>query len=142
MGLDMLKEMEMREAIKVMEQDDFTCMEAYFKALEENDIYYYEAEEIIESDLDDFQKFLKIECGCYSNEDIVLANQLTVPKQILFNNIDMDDNCLKFYYNATKNSFIIEMSNCITYVVEALQGVRNMSIHQILEVIGASTVYF
>lgn len=113
------KEMEMREAIKVMEQDDFTCMEVYFKALEEGYCgYYYEAEKIIESDLDDFQKFLKIECGCYNDEDEIIVNQLTVPKEVLFNN--MDDDSLKFYYNATKNSFIIEMSNCIKFVVEAL----------------------
>lgn len=115
------KEMEMREAIKVMEQDDFTCMEVYFKALEEGYCgYYYEAEKIIESDLDDFQKFLKIECGCYENEDEIIVNQLVINKQILFNNIDFSDDSLKFYYNSSKNNFIIEMSNCIKFVVEAI----------------------
>lgn len=99
--------------------DDF---EAYCKAMEEDDYCYGYSdliqEEIIESCLEDFEKFLKIECGCYNDEDEIIVNQLTVPKEVLFNN--MDDDSLKFYYNATKNSFIIEMSNCIKFVVEAL----------------------
>lgn len=132
------KEMEMREAIKVMEQD-LSCYETYFKALEEGycdyiemwsdskngNVTYYgyyckEAEEIIEAGLEDFEKFLKIECGCYENEDEIIVNQLTVPKEVLFNNIDFSDDSLRFYYNSSKNNFKIEMSNCIKFVVEAI----------------------
>lgn len=70
---------------------------------------------------EEFEKWLKCNCGVFSDEDQLIVNQLLITKETLYDNIDWKAADLKFKFYVKYNYFSITFEdNCMNFIVEAM----------------------